>query len=191
MHDITTILQILNLLIGMLSTAVLGLAIHTIILKDRFDPILPQNVKGTSLGLLMWPGVGGIVDMVLFIAVLVLGRQERYKRKKSYQCLFLFVAGFVFLRPFVVLVYTYVEYGSAVKDSTVLGDAGYMTVESWACSVGLVDGASMLCREVRAARYLLIPIVVLAAVLVGVAGWIWKVSWRKREVKDERNSNQE
>ena len=45
----------------------------------------------------------------------------------------LFVACFIFGRPFIVLVYTNIEWGKAVKNET-YPTSGYVTVETWACA---------------------------------------------------------
>jgi hypothetical protein len=64
----TTIsIHILNGLIGCLCIAVLGLTAHSIVLKDQLENEAPSNLKSTGLSLLFWPGVGGVVDMLLFL----------------------------------------------------------------------------------------------------------------------------
>ena len=71
----------------------------------------------------------------------------------------LFVASFHFLRPFIVLIYTSIEHN----------------VEVWACLVsnnGGSDNAESLCRELRAARYLLVPLFVLGAAIFAFVAWL-------------------
>ena len=62
---ITTI-HTLNILIGILSISILGLLVHTITLTDSIEHSFPPNLKDTGRTMLFWPGVGGIVDMLLF-----------------------------------------------------------------------------------------------------------------------------
>lgn len=63
----TLLLHVLNATIGVLSIAVLGLVTHSTISKDELESYIRPNVKTISMSLLFWPGVGGIVDMILFI----------------------------------------------------------------------------------------------------------------------------
>jgi hypothetical protein len=64
----TTIsIHILNGLIGCLCIAVLGLTARSVVLKDQLENQAPSNLKSTGLSLLFWPGVGGVVDMLLFL----------------------------------------------------------------------------------------------------------------------------
>jgi len=65
------LLHILNILIGCLCIAILGLTVHTIIVKDRIETSIPKHVKSTEIPMLMWAGCGGIVDMLLFLGLLV------------------------------------------------------------------------------------------------------------------------
>jgi hypothetical protein len=67
MSPITISIHILNSLIGCLSVTVLGLAVHSVVLKDQLENDAPSNLKSTGLSFLFWPGVGGVVDMVLFL----------------------------------------------------------------------------------------------------------------------------
>lgn len=73
MSKLLLVLHSLNLLIGFLCITILGLTSHGIIIKDRLDFYLPANVKTTGISLLMWAGVGGTVDMLLFAACLLFG----------------------------------------------------------------------------------------------------------------------
>jgi hypothetical protein len=80
----------------------------------------------------------------------------------------LFVASFIFGRPLIVLIFTFVEWGRAVK-SEIGASSGYFTVETWACAYSKQHGdslASSLCRELQAARYLLVPVLVLGAIML-------------------------
>jgi hypothetical protein len=63
----SVLIHTLNILIGILSITILALVAHSLILTDSLSAIYPENVKGTGRGLLFWPGVGGIVDMFLFL----------------------------------------------------------------------------------------------------------------------------
>jgi hypothetical protein len=64
----TTIsIHILNGLIGCLCIAVLGLTARSVVLKDQLENQAPSNLKSTGLSFLFWPGVGGVVDMLLFL----------------------------------------------------------------------------------------------------------------------------
>lgn len=65
----TILLHILNVTIGAISIAVLGLVTHSTILKDDLEMEIRPNVKTISMSLLFWPGVGGVVDMLLFIFI--------------------------------------------------------------------------------------------------------------------------
>lgn len=74
------------------------------------------------------------------------------------------------MRPLIVLVYTSVEHD----------------VEAWACQAGTqgVDGdADALCRELRAGRYLLIPMLVLGVAFLSVVVWQRLGFWRRESVR--------
>jgi hypothetical protein len=62
----TITIHTLNLLIGIFSIAILTLVARSVILTNSLPSTYPQDAKGTGRGLLFWPGVGGIVDMLLF-----------------------------------------------------------------------------------------------------------------------------
>jgi hypothetical protein len=68
----TVVLHALNIIIGILSIAILALVTHSVILTDSISDTYPRDAKGTGRGLLFWPGVGGIVDMLLFIFLFVM-----------------------------------------------------------------------------------------------------------------------
>lgn len=71
-------LHVLNIVVGSLCVAVLGLTTHAIVVKDKLDPLLPGNMKSVGIGMLMWAGCGGIVDMLLFLFLITaepLGRK--------------------------------------------------------------------------------------------------------------------
>jgi hypothetical protein len=100
--------------------------------------------------------------------------EQQSNTRRAYSNGLLFVASFIFVRPFVVLVYTFVERDLA--DQTSLSPVtGYVTTETWACAAigegGLTDVGS-LCRQLRMARYLLIPVVVLATIMLSLVAWL-------------------
>jgi hypothetical protein len=64
---LTIVLHTLNILIGILSITILALVARSVIFTDALGDVYPEDVKGTGRGFLFWPGVGGIVDMLLFI----------------------------------------------------------------------------------------------------------------------------
>lgn len=70
------LLHVLNGLVGSLCIAILGLTTHAIVIKDQVDPLLPGNITSTGMGMLMWAGCGGIVDMLLFLG-LISGKSAR------------------------------------------------------------------------------------------------------------------
>jgi hypothetical protein len=65
-----TLLHVLNALVGCLCISILGLATNSIVVKDRVDGLIPSSVKSTGMGLLMWAGCGGIVDMLLLLCLI-------------------------------------------------------------------------------------------------------------------------
>jgi hypothetical protein len=64
-----------------------------------------------------------------------------------------------------VLVYTFVERSHAAKGHEV-------TTESWACAARELDNVGSVCLELRAARYLLVPEVVLGAIMLSLVVWM-------------------
>lgn len=71
----------------------------------------------------------------------------------------LFVASFHLLRPFIVFIYTSIEHD----------------VEVWACLQSDQDRnaiAESLCKELRAARYLVIAVFVLGVVILALIAWL-------------------
>ncbi|KAH6205403.1 hypothetical protein HBI42_197920 [Parastagonospora nodorum] len=183
---LTLVLCTLNFTIGILSITVLALVAHTLTLTSS-----PPYVRGTSRSILFWPGCGGIVDMILFIILWHLTPRESVGQKRKYFWNGLvFVASFIFGRPAVVLVYTFVEWGRAEKGDMMMGE-GYFTTETWACAASQagVEGAGSVCQELRAARYLLIPEVVLgAAILELVICMKSRFSGRKKPAEEEAAS---
>ncbi|KAF2677011.1 hypothetical protein K458DRAFT_164636 [Lentithecium fluviatile CBS 122367] len=162
----------LNATIGILCVIILALTAHASTLADALQDAdtqsadaMPADVRATSFDILYWPGVGGIVDCLLFIWVCV-GRRKTTGNKRVWTAAVLFVASFIVVRPLVVLIYTFAE------------NARGGTVEGWAC---MADGSTagnawgmrkrVLCREGRAARWLLVP------VLVGAVGMLGCVCW--------------
>ena len=72
------------------------------------------------------------------------------------------------LRPLIVLSYTFAEHHDD-------------TPERWGCNIGTGDNARSLCRDLRVARYLLIPILILAGGLLATAVW--------KRLGDNNNNN--
>jgi hypothetical protein len=86
----------------------------------------------------------------------------------------LFVSCFIFARPFITIIYTFVEWGQAVKGQ-INASTGYITTESWACAATKMEGyetVESVCGELRAARYLLIPEVVFGAIMLSLVIWM-------------------
>ncbi|KAF2831488.1 hypothetical protein CC86DRAFT_402009 [Ophiobolus disseminans] len=180
----TIVLHTLNILIGILSAAILALVVHSVILIKRMEALYPQDVKRTGHSLLFWPGVGGIVDMLLFIFLWLQAPHTGGMTKKliSYWNSLLFVTCFIFGRPFVVLIYTFVEYGHATKGQ-ILPLSGYITPETWTCAAAgrnNLQTARSMCTQLRAARYLLILEVVIGAIMLCLMIWI-RIQLRKEE----------
>ena len=72
-----------------------------------------------------------------------------------------------------MLVYTYVEWGQAIKNETTPA-LGYATVETWACAYSKQNeetSAESLCVKLQAARHLLIPVLVLGAIMLSLVIW--------------------
>jgi len=204
----------LNVIIGCLCIAILGLTAHCIVVKDRIDALLPSNTKSTGTAMLMWAGCGGIVDMALFFSLAVakplrktasgsmleitqLDARPRSLRPSQtataqhttasrtwLQRIILFVAAFIFVRPLIVLIYTFAE--SSASTSNVTRSAnGHVTPERWACHAGAGREAQSLCHELRAARYLLIPVVVLAAAMPTLLIIYFRKKSPKAEIPEE------
>ncbi|KAF2035972.1 hypothetical protein EK21DRAFT_96563 [Setomelanomma holmii] len=171
----TIAIHALNVLIGVLSIAILALVARSVSLTDSPSSVLPNNVRGTGRGLLFWPGCGGIVDMLLFTFLWIKTPEKHEQTKKRHWLLNaqVFVACFIFGRPLIVLIYTVVEYNTASKLRLPLS-AGNWTIETWSCAYSdhVVSGnPESVCKELRTARYLLVPEVVLGASLLGVVLW--------------------
>lgn len=77
------------------------------------------------------------------------------------------MAAFYFMRPFIVLVYTFVEHD----------------VEAWACGIN-ESTEKALCRELRAARYLLVPMLVLGVAFLSLVVWQRLGFWRRASNQD-------
>ncbi|ORY14913.1 hypothetical protein BCR34DRAFT_509187 [Clohesyomyces aquaticus] len=190
MSKLFVTLYALNFLIGALCTSILGLTSHSIVVKDRLEFYLPPNIKSIGIGVLMWAGVGGIVDMLLFGAGLIIGalknnkhqdRHEKNERRLEYPNSLLFVATIVFLRPLVILIYTFIEHNRSVNNVT-SSENELVTPESWACDVSPGEDARSLCSDLRAARYVLIPVIVLAAGMFRIVLWVYL---RTRRIRKE------
>jgi hypothetical protein len=83
-----------------------------------------------------------------------------------------------------VLIYTFVEWSHASKEQ-VIPTTGYITTESWACAAsrdGDLESVGSICTKLRAARYLLIPEVVLGA------GMLLLVIWMRYGVSKEQST---
>ncbi|KAK5693115.1 hypothetical protein LTR97_010591 [Elasticomyces elasticus] len=175
-------LHALNAVVGSLCIAILGLATHSIILNDQVEPLESLDVQGTAMGMLMWPGAGGVVDCLLFLLVLVAGEGRRFKTLRARQVHdhgFLFVGCFITFRPLVVLIYEFVTYNQATKYVPGGNETGTFTTETWACGAG--SETATLCHELRTARWLLVPVLVLASMLTGTAIWVWLHRREERE----------
>ena len=64
-------LHILNGVIGCLCTLILSLVIRSIVLKRALNTSSSPEVRTIGMNMLMWPGMGEIVDTLLFLAGLV------------------------------------------------------------------------------------------------------------------------
>jgi hypothetical protein len=73
---IAILIHVLNILIGVLSIAILALVVRSAVLTDSLSDVMPQDVKGTGRSMLFWPGIGGIVDMLLFVFLWYLSPSE-------------------------------------------------------------------------------------------------------------------
>jgi len=73
-------LHILNAIVGCFCAAVLGLTTRALILASRLTPQASLHVQGIGVGLLMWPGAGGVVDTLLFLGILVAGEKRNFVR---------------------------------------------------------------------------------------------------------------
>ncbi|KAK3626604.1 hypothetical protein LTR56_019670 [Elasticomyces elasticus] len=174
-------LHALNAMVGCLCIAMLGLATHSITLNDRFEPPESLDVQGTAMGMLMWPGAGGMVDFLLFLCVLVAG-ERRFRSTRARQIHdhgLLFVGCFITFRPLVVLIYEFVAYNQATKYVPGGNERSTFTTETWACGAG--PEAATLCHELRTARWLLVPVLVLASMLTGTVVWVWLHRKEERE----------
>ncbi|CAI6331995.1 unnamed protein product [Periconia digitata] len=171
MHTSTLFIHALNTCIGCLCAAILGLTAHSVALKDKVEDEIPRDATSIGMSLLFWPGVGGIVDALLFALVCILWHSKRgHRSDRAYRNTALFVAAFIFVRPFVALVYTFVNQGQAHSGSS------HLTVEAWACDANEQD----LCKSLRAARYLQIPVLVLSVLFLGLVIWQFIFTDRKQ-----------
>ena len=114
---------------------------------------------------------------------------EQSKKRTAFLNGLVFVAAFIFIRPFITLVYVFVEHNKAVK-SEVRPGSGYGTVETWACALssgGKSPTAKTLCSELYDARVILIPVLVLSCVQL-VLMVRFRVIGFKREHVEGRSS---
>ncbi|KAF2106381.1 hypothetical protein BDV96DRAFT_654768 [Lophiotrema nucula] len=176
MTSLFILLHALSAFIAALCIVILGLVSHSAILSDRVVPSSVHNIRGTGLGLLFWPGVGGIVDFALFLILLVLPAKHQSPTRVinlRFPNSTLFVGIVIFLRPLIVLIYEFIEHES------------FLTVENWACAAK----QDALCDELRAAQYILIPILILSASLLAITIWVWvRVSKEGRSTRDSSNA---
>ncbi|KAL5423266.1 hypothetical protein PMIN06_006176 [Paraphaeosphaeria minitans] len=163
MAKLLILLHVLNVLVGSLCIAILGPTTHSIVVKDRVDSLIPSGVESTGMGLLMWVGCGGIVNMLLLLCLISakgFRRNELVTVSTLYWNMVLFVATFIFLRPLVILSYTYSE-----NDNS-------LTPAKWGCEAGTSSDARSLCRNLRAARHLLIPAFMLSTGIPTLVFWM-------------------
>ena len=98
----------------------------------------------------------------------------------------LFVATFIFLRPLIVLSYVFSEYNGVSTRDGLVPSGGYLTTEGWSCGLRDLEETDELCLELRTARYLLIPFLIFATVLFGMAAREWWMSWRREREGEYR-----
>lgn len=99
------------------------------------------------------------------------------------------VAKFILFRPLIVLIYTSTTHNRATNATTSAYRSRYSTTETWASAAaehGSVQHAASICAELRGARYLLIPEVVLGAAMLVMVMWM-----RLRGVKKRRGVDAE
>ncbi|KAH6638165.1 hypothetical protein C7974DRAFT_390986 [Boeremia exigua] len=157
----TIAIHTISVCVGCLSLTILGLVANGVELKDQLEYAAPSDLRSTGLSLLFWPACGGIVDCCLFLFLWLKTPLQDSERKitKRYLNALLFVASFFFLRPLIVLIYTPVDH----------------SVEAWACVLsnrGRDGTAESLCRELRSARFLLIPLFVLGVIFLALVAWL-------------------
>lgn len=78
------------------------------------------------------------------------------------------------MRPFIACVYSFVEHDHAEKNAFVSSKRRYVTPETWGCAVrqrGDVKDARKLCGDIKSARWLTVPEVVLGAIVLGLTIW--------------------
>jgi hypothetical protein len=83
------------------------------------------------------------------------------------------------------MIYTFVAHNRAVASSSSPG-SGFSTTETWACAATEQSDLGIMratCTELRVARYLLVPEVVLAVAMLVLAMW-----FRVRVAKEQRSS---
>ncbi|KAH7086985.1 hypothetical protein FB567DRAFT_580123 [Paraphoma chrysanthemicola] len=170
----TILLHTLNILIGIISIAILSLVARSVALTDKLSSRIPSDVRGTDRGMLFWPGCGGVVDMLLFGFLWMKLPAQNTKKRRVFLNALVFVACFILGRPLIVLVYTFVEDGRARKTVVESSTKAY-TIESWSCAYASTNElrvAGALCMELRGARFLLIPSVVFGAVMLLLVIWL-------------------
>ncbi|KAF2437976.1 hypothetical protein P171DRAFT_177349 [Karstenula rhodostoma CBS 690.94] len=185
MKKLLITLHLLNVLVGSLCITILGLTTRSVVVKDKVDSLIPSRTRSTGMGMLMWAGCGGIVDMLLLLCLIsakAFRRNELVTVSTFYWNCVLFVATFIFLRPLIILSYTHSEH------------TNYFTPERWGCEVGTGSDARSLCHNLRAARVLLIPAFILSTGLPTFALWMRLETRRLAtddRVAEEAQSNQQ
>lgn len=84
MELFTFFLHALNISVACLCIVILGLTAYSVSAKERFENDIPTYAKSTGMSLLFWPGVGGIVDALLFLLIWVM--QPTDNHSVSPQC---------------------------------------------------------------------------------------------------------
>lgn len=84
-----------------------------------------------------------------------------------------FVASFIFMRPFIVCVYSFVEHDHAEKNAFTNRRRGFVTPETWGCAARKrgVKNAGTICSDIKSARWLTVPEVVLGTIMLGLTIW--------------------
>lgn len=93
----------------------------------------------------------------------------------------------VFLRPFIILIYNFNEHNGAVE-GRINVTSGYLTVETQVCALEKENElvvASSLCKELRIARYLLIPVLVPCAFMLAIVIWGYCKNREKADSREE------
>lgn len=68
-HSSTVPIHALNTCIACLCAIVLGLTAYSVSAKGSFENDVPPSTRSIGMSILFWPGVGGLVDALLFTIV--------------------------------------------------------------------------------------------------------------------------